>query len=808
MTLNPEQLDEFLGTYSTHELRILMKDVAALQAKPLKYEAHPAQERFHRSKAKIKLACAGNRCLRGDQKIVTMRGLVCVRDIEEGEMVLSYDQESNRYRWNRSSASFVKGYDRLVRVVHEAGEFVCHGRHRIFSDRGKYEWVDDLKVGDGLRSPSGVFLSHGATMMGFCLRVLHEGVVSLKRRVLSFLGDCRACSYLYGQRLLFSGGVVEGCAQRCIDAGAFALLSCHQRVLPFDQMGGQRSWRNHRDRFGILSRSLDETGLSSDLFSSVLEGPSVCGWLQRILACIRSSQKSLLKRVKEKIVLQFDRQSFGFLSSVFPYRLSSPISRIKSIERLDKVEAYYDLTVSRDHNYVTEDLTIHHNSGKSEAGTQELYWRLTGTHPYLKTRVPITAWAGAPSFKQAYKILWKKLKNKIEPRLITRIKKNSEGYIDHVEFANGSTLDFKTYKQDPMDWESEDVDYALLDEPPPRELFIALMRGLVDRDGDVAITATPLKEPWIFNELWEPGMKGKRPEISCHQWSSYDNPHTNHEALRRFEATLTPEEREVRILGNFKKLIGRVLNHFDYDGLSIVKAFQWPKSWPYFEGIDPHMSKPHGFVRVGITERRNLCIFHAERPVGTMEDLVEHIMSTRPNGESPVTDPLVDTAVNQFDNSVGKTQREQLMEAGLNVILANKRDNLLPGLREMNKMFYVGTRKKEGLKTNNAGLYVMDSCPKFIEEGKNYVWDDKKDDTPKGDDDLIDPARYVIIHDPLSISTTKVYDPRRESRNFGYGITRRKKTDRLKFSNEAFDKDLYEDDDNNQIRTIQRRVRY
>lgn len=427
--------------------------------------------------------------------------------------------------------------------------------------------------------------------------------------------------------------------------------------------------------------------------------------------------------------------------------------------------------------------------GKSEAGIQELYWRLTGTHPYKKTRVPIKAWVAGSTFKQVGKVLWKKLKNKLEPRLIAKIKKNSEGYIDYLELINGSTVDFKTYKQDSMDWESEDFDFLLADEPPPREHFISARRGLIDRDGDIVITATPLREPWIYEEIWEPGTSGRDKNISCHQWSSYDNPHVNHAAIRDMERRLTPEEREVRIHGRFKKLIGRVLKHFQPDGKMVVPAFSWPRGWGYFEAIDPHMSKPHGFVRIGITPKRNLVLFHASRPEGTMEQLAAHIIKTRPNNEPPIIDPIVDTSVNQFDNSVGMTQYEQLEAAGINCIMANKRDNVLPGLEEMNRLFYAA---EQGLPN---ALYVMDNCGLFIDEAKVLRWDEKRDDTPKGDDDLIDPARYILINRPLEVSQTGVW---KRQRPISYSQQATvKETDKRKYSNRAFDYDIEDDEHDN-----------
>lgn len=436
-------------------------------------------------------------------------------------------------------------------------------------------------------------------------------------------------------------------------------------------------------------------------------------------------------------------------------------------------------------------------SGKSESACRDLVWLLLGTHPYIKWRSPIKAWVAGNSFKQIGKILWPKIKSYLEPRHVNQSKKNSEGYIDRIELINGSTIDFKTYKQDSMDWESEDLDVLLCDEPPPREHYMAAQRGMVDRGGKTVIAATPLREPWLHEELWQ---KAGKPgyDIAAFQWSSYANPHTNHKALRAFEMSLTPEERKTRIYGEFKKLIGRVLNHFDADSHQVIPARPWPSDWPYFEGLDPHMSKAHGVIRLGLTPKRNAVLFHAGRPMGGMEDLANHIRATRPENSVPRCDPIVDTSVQQFDNSIGMTQRDQLANYGIDTILAIKKDQLLAGLERLNQLFYYSKLKRP------EGLYVMESCVEFINEANRLVWDDKKEDTPKGDDDLIDPVRYVVQHNPWEICAAKIVRPKY---NASYSTQstampgqpgQSSAQDPRKYSNKAFDLDLDDDDEKQQ----------
>lgn len=779
------KFDNLLEQYSTHELRYLIKDFAAYQDKPVNYKPFPAQEAFHRATAKTVIVCAGNRCLRGDQKIVTISGLRCVKDIQENDLVLGYDTESNRHLWCPASASFVKGRSRQFRVVHEKGEFVADGRHLIFSARGKYEFVESLRPHDALFAISE---NPYQTISEFYRKESLQDVPRLNCTVVDLTDGYRVSHCFDGPRLHDLAAFVQGSSPQRSDVTASALP---------DGLAASERQRIHREQKSKRSRLGRWKIHVRNFYASVRDRVQSCqreansfffSWLQRILGGSQFFQLSPAMLFQGSIDCVFGSstssteldETLGGTSSDD----SITVSRILSITQLDDEEDYYDLQVVGTNNYFTADGTLHHNSGKSEGAARELVWRALGTHPYKRTRVPIKAWVAGNSFKQIGKILWPKIKSYLEPRHIKGTpRRNSEGYIDRVELINGTTIDFKTYKQDVMDWESEDVDFVWFDEPPPRDHFIAAQRGLIDRAGDCVIAATPLREAWVFEDIWSKAGKAGY-SIDKFQWSSYDNPHTDHAAIRRMELTLTPEERATRIYGHFKKLIGRVFKYFEEEGRHVIPYRSWPSDWPYFEGIDPHFSKPHGVIRVGITPKGAAVIFHAERVAGSMRDLAQHILTTRPRHSVPRVDPIVDTTISTFDNNEGMTLREQLSAEGIECILAQKKDQLLPGLSRMNTCFYNTTVG------NPQRLYVMENCTGFIDEAKRLVWDDKKDDTPKGSDDLIDPVRYVIQYDPWSVVSTKVYKPTYDN---SYNMHMHRQDPR-KYSNKAFDLDEDEDD--------------
>lgn len=782
-----EALDGMLEQYSADDLRRLAKDLTAAVEKPKEYVPYPKQELIHRSRAKIVLVTGGNRCLRGDQRIVTSTGLKPVSMIRAGDLVLGYDLKSNQPRWSLSSGAFVKGYSRQYRVVHEKGEFVSDGRHLVALPEGKYEFVENLVVGQNLKFALPFRLP---TTEEVCLSRLLGDAWNLTRRLLGsmddYLSGIRLCDRQPQSMKVFFQELIR----QCNGVKSFVSLVFREVCGHAKTILELKSLRSRHDRLKNLFGSLGEKFLSLVQFDSVAADQTSFEFSQRTCEGNLSVEQYLSMKAMDGIKQKSDRAKLCIVPSC---NSSSTVSAIKSISIIQDEEAYWDIQVAVVDNYFTEDGVLHHNSGKSELGAREIVWRMLGTHPYKKTKVPVKVWVGANSFKQLSKVIWPKIKGYLEPRHIEKIKNNNEGYVERVVLVNGSTLDMKTYKQDTMDWESDDIDVLWCDEPPPREHFMAAQRGLVDRAGDTLITATPLREPWIHEEIaLKAGKAGY--DIEAFALSSYDNPHTDHAALRRFEAGLTPEERKTRIYGEFRKLIGRVFSHFEEDGVMVVDPFDIPDTWAYFEGLDPHMSKAHGVIRLAVTQKKNMVVTQATRPIGGMRELAAHVIGTRAPNTMPRISPIVDTSVQQFDNSIGMTQREQLEMHGLPVILASKKDQLIPGLERINEAFWRAKEGKEG------GLYIMRNCTMLIEELKRLVWSTKKVDVPYGSDDLIDPLRYVIQHDPVMMSEgIGIVKP---SYNASYivsqsvgGKVQKSGIDSRKYSNKAFDMDLDDDDD-------------
>jgi len=156
-------------------------------------------------------------------------------------------------------------------------------------------------------------------------------------------------------------------------------------------------------------------------------------------------------------------------------------------------------------------------SGKTTAGAVETAIHTTGVYPdwYPMERRYSHCVKGrilAQDFKKAIgEVITDALDTWIPKKSILDKQKNQQGIYDKywIKHSSGgiSTFDIVTYEQKSEVCEGWSGDFAWYDEPPPRSHRIATVRGLTDRFGFEIFTLTPLKEAYLFDEIYTPGTK-------------------------------------------------------------------------------------------------------------------------------------------------------------------------------------------------------------------------------------------------------------------------------------------------------------
>jgi hypothetical protein len=260
-------------------------------------------------------------------------------------------------------------------------------------------------------------------------------------------------------------------------------------------------------------------------------------------------------------------------------------------------------------------------SGKTTYAMVEVVIHSTGKYPdwYSVTRRfnrPVKIKIISPKFKEG-------IGDVIEPKLrslmpsnafIGRPKRSPQGYWHHadIKWRDGqgvSTIDFLSQEQDLMSFEGTDADIVVADEPLKRSIYIALQRGLIDRDGWFICAFTALKEAWM-KELTDQADGIKRAvfvaDMRDNKWDIRGNSILKEESIKRFEDNLSEDEKEIRIHGRYYHLSGLVYKELD-STVHIVDKL--PDKYVVWASLDPHDRNPHWMIWAAVDPTNDVVIF-------------------------------------------------------------------------------------------------------------------------------------------------------------------------------------------------------
>ena len=180
--------------------------------------------------------------------------------------------------------------------------------------------------------------------------------------------------------------------------------------------------------------------------------------------------------------------------------------------------------------------------------------------------------------------------------------KQGKPYISRIGFPNGSEIKFMFHLQEQMAFESIEWGFCVMDEPPPRHVYIALKRGGRTKGYKprMLVIGTPIAATWLRKEVYEPWSRGDRTNTTCFKYSSEMNKENLAEGyLEEFASVLTEEERRIRLEGDFFDLSGLALAHLFERDKHLIEPFHWPVDWPCVVIVDVAMSKPHQVMLLG-----------------------------------------------------------------------------------------------------------------------------------------------------------------------------------------------------------------
>lgn len=420
--------------------------------------------------------------------------------------------------------------------------------------------------------------------------------------------------------------------------------------------------------------------------------------------------------------------------------------------------------------------------GKTTACIKEGIWTATGTHPYRETaRIPNTTIIVLDDSSKADTVYMAQLRKKrwydVEK---LKTEKHGRSYTQEVKFPNGSNWIFMTHEMAEDKWESIECACVIFDEPPPRFIYIALMRGMREKDMKpwIMFAGTPRGRyaPWMYREIYRPWKFGQDPEIECFFGSTDDNlVNLDPDTIKRWEKRYTDDELKTRRHGSFEFLSGRIFTEFNKD-IHVEKPFAWPRQWPCILAIDPHLRKNHVAVIIGIDPDKELHVIReletslagrkaAEFFIRAVDDLWIRTAICDSFGSIDMYDDGEErkSFIKLFNETAVKLGKPRLQLRS--TTRKQKRDD--EWIEDMKDLLR--------LETDLAGqerprFHVWDICVKTIDNFESYVWDEytgrKADlqepkEEPLGTNcDHLMCVKYGIATKPDKIGDDKIYKRR------------------------------------------------
>ncbi len=395
--------------------------------------------------------------------------------------------------------------------------------------------------------------------------------------------------------------------------------------------------------------------------------------------------------------------------------------------------------------------------GKTTAIVIELLYTHLKQHPDPKRDLDKTnhSWVVIPGYDKV-EDYWREIQRWCPLSKLPDTDKMGTSVIRRLRWKNGNTTTFYSMDQEPLKLEGTNFDALFLDEPPPRNLYIAAYRGLRNNPNYfICFACTPISEPWLYTDIYLPGVSGRDKNIEVFQGSTYENEYLSKEFIEDFKSRLTDDEVKVRIYGEFAALQGRVFKEFSRVR-HVIPDQAWPEDWPVWCGIDPHTRKPNTAVWVGVTPEDNYVVLK-EIQVEGIQELADAIISVEKRYNFRVIQRRIDNSGSALDWSRNSAV-ECLSRPPNNIRVSpmkNREKSLEDGIHRISQLLK-GERIKKDEDRFLPRLKFFQSCQQLIEDMELYCWHDSRHPEKSGvmerprkvHDDMIDPLRYVLISKP------------------------------------------------------------
>lgn len=350
-------------------------------------------------------------------------------------------------------------------------------------------------------------------------------------------------------------------------------------------------------------------------------------------------------------------------------------------------------------------------SGKSVAGAVEGIWRCTGQHRYQQTHeVPVQGRIVTVDVDNGIKQIILPLLKQWVPVSQMRHGSWEDSWSNadkEFTFANGSTIDIKTHKQEVESFAGVPRHWTWFDEECPQAIFNECRLRLIDYNGVWYMTMTPVEgQDWIFDRFINTDAKN----VELFEVDITDNPHLNQEALKILDDDLTEEEKELRKQGKFIPKGGVILREFDYQRHVIGPQKSVPKNWSVYVSIDHGFNNPTAILWHALSPRGEVVTFKEHYMRRWI--IKQHVQRIKEINEEFGVEPTLyvgDPSMSQKSAETGSSPLDIYRREGIPLIQAKK--DVAGGIDKMNEYFKYDM------------WHITTDCPHTIKENRAYSFE-------------------------------------------------------------------------------------
>ena len=450
----------------------------------------------------------------------------------------------------------------------------------------------------------------------------------------------------------------------------------------------------------------------------------------------------------------------------------------------EKAEQFHNSTAS------TRCLFCANQSGKSTTARADVAAFMQGTHP-LQLRglapMPPLEWRVVtldyPTLEKHHIPEYKKLVNPLLLRGGCWEKAFSSRNLI-VHYKDGGFIEHMSYEQDVDKFAAVQRDGTWFDEEPPRAIWDECQMRHMRRKGRNILTMTPDNGcTWVWDTFDLPWQSGTLdPNVECWRWSLYENKFISREEVDKKSAGLDEVTRRIKIFGEFMSRSGLIFGaqYWNPRAPWTYNAFDIPKEWPVWVGIDTSNRKPTAVVFLAVSPSGERWVFdeiyHGPGPMQKIADMIRvKLRGREPQGY------LIDWSSKGQDAEYGVSYYDDLINCGVPVTLALKdpRDRIGrlwrimawdPALKSDHPQAY-DKNIFPAEATGGPRLHVCaQTCKMLVWQLSRYVWDDfvsyktadrrdQPDRPRKKDDDLVDALGYIEMESPAYFVRPPAQDP-------------------------------------------------